>query len=272
MTGVAALLLTSAAHAAFAATFLVIESGTLDETRSGESERDRTEIWAEAEHMRVDLAGGQHSIVYSVERGIVWALDHERRTVLELDRSTAVGAATRLRGIKAELRARTADLPEGTRQAANDLLDSTFGPDSGAGPVLELRDTAEEDAVRGIPCRLRELHVDGALTARFCEARLEDAEVPQEALVPVRSLSAFARDVSPLLPERLRSGGLAALDLFDRVEGVPLRIHTYEGEEATREAVITEVSEREAPEGAFRVPEDYRSEIAIKVRERLGGP
>ena len=268
---------TAMAHAATAATFVVIESGHLGgaasaQTGSEEEEPDRIEIWAEAQHMRVDLAGGRHSILYSVDQGIVWALDHERRTVLELDRSTATGAAARLRGVEAELRARTADLPPEARQAARGLLDSAFGPESLARPTLELRETPEEGEVRGIPCRVHELHVDGALTARFCEARLEDAGLPAEALAPVRSLSAFARDVSPLMPKRLHSSGLAALDLFDRVEGVPLRIRTYEGEQATREAVVTEVVQSEAPEGSFQVPEGYRSDIAIRVRERLGGP
>ncbi len=250
-----------------AATFLVIESGAI-----GERERERTEIWAEAERMRVDLAAGRHSIVYSVEHGIVWALDHERRSVLELDRSTATGVATRLRGVEAELRTRTAALPPKAREAARGLLDSTFGPEALARPALELRATPVEDAVRGIPCRVSELYVDGALPATFCEARLVDADVPADALAPVRSLSAFARDVSPLLPNRLVSAGLAALDLFDRVDGVPLRVRSFEGGRAAREAIVTEVSQADPPDGAFDVPEGYRSEIAIKVRERIGGP
>ena len=263
----AALGLLGAPASTTAATFLVIESGDV-----GEHERERTEIWAEAARMRVDLAGGRRSIVYLVERGIVWVLDHERRSVLELDRSTATGVATRLRGVEAELRARSAGLPPEAREAARDLLDSTFGPESLLRPALELRTTEDEDAVRGIPCRVNEVHVEGALAATFCEARLVDAQVPPAALAPVRSLSAFSREVSPLIPDRIRAGGLAALDLFDRVEGVPLRVRAFQGGAVRREAVVTEISQADPPDGAFDIPDGYRSDIVIKVRERIGGP
>lgn len=257
-----------AGSSAPAATRVVIDSGKVDEPK-----RERTEIWAEPARMRVDVAGGKHTIVYSVEQGIVWALDHEKKSVLELDRSTASGLASRLEGVESELRARTAELPAETRAAAEKLLDSTFGPAAKpAGKELAVRDTDERDQVRGIDCRIRELWIEGERAARFCEATLTDADVPAEAMIPLRSLALFARDISGLVPDRLRSDGLAALDLFDRVEGVPLEIDLYEGEAVVREAVVSEVSEGNAPADAFTIPADYRNDIAIRVRERLGGP
>ncbi len=245
----------------------------IDSRKVADPEFERTEIWAEAGRMRVDVAGGKHSIIYSVDQGIVWALDHERGSVLKLDRSTASGVASALVDVESGLRARTSELPPEARAAAESLLDSTFGPEStGPARAFAVRSTDQVGKVRGIDCRVRELWVDAQREARFCEATLSAAALPPDALAPVRALAVFARDISGLLPDRLRSDGLAALDLFDRVEGVPLEIDLYEGESLVREAIVREVRQGEPPAGAFVVPPEYSSDIAIRVRERLGGP
>jgi len=256
-----------AAGPARASTWLVLES-----RKASAEAADRTGIWAEAERMRVDIAGGRTSVVYDVPAGMIWALDHERKTVLTLDRSTATSAATRLHKVEAELRARTEGLPPEARAAATGLIDSAFGPEVAAIPTLELRDTQERGRVRGIACSVREIWIDGSREVRFCEATLGDAGISPGAMEPLRSLSGFVRDIAPLLPERLLSGGLAALDLFDRIEGVPLRIETFTGDAVDRIAVVSEIVEAVPPDGTFAVPDDYRPELAIKVRERLGGP
>ena len=249
------------------ATKVVIESRP-----AGSATTATTEVWAETDRMRVDLAGGRRSVIYSVGKGLVWALDHEKRTFTELDRSTAVGMASRVRGIETELRARTADLPEDARVAAEGLLDATFGAQATDVPDLELRDAGEHASVRDVRCREVDLLENGTRTARFCEATLAAAGLVPEALAPLRALAEFARELAPLMPGRVRDGGVAALDLFDRVEGVPLRVLTYREGELDREAIVSDISDAAPPDAAFSVPEGYRPDIAIKVRERLGGP
>ena len=255
------------ASPAAAATRVLIQSGA-----AGSEAAETTEVWAERDRMRVDLAGGRRSVIYVVKEGLVWALDHEKRTFTELDRSTAVGMAGRVRGIETELRARTADLPADARAAAEGLLDATFGAPVAGAPELELRATGGHGRVRGVPCQEVDVLENGTRTARFCEATLAAAGLGVDALVPLRSLAEFARELAPLMPARVRDGGVAALDLFDRVAGVPLHVLTYREGKPDREATVTDVSEAAPPDAAFAVPEGYSPDVAIKVRERLGGP
>lgn len=250
-----------------AATRLVLE--TQDGTGSN---AEKTEIWAEATRMRVNLPGAERSLLYDVDAGKVWSLDHVKRTVLELDRSTATSAASRLRGVESELRARTDDLPPEARAAAEQLLDAAFGAEAAAAPVLELRDTGTTTTIRGVGCRIREVWEDAARAVRFCEATLMAAGVPEAAMLPLRSLSGVVRDIAPILPAQIATDGVAALDLFDRIEGLPLAIETFDGDRVDRTAEIVAVEEADAPGGTFLVPDGYRPDFAIKVRERLGGP
>ena len=253
------------ATAAAAGTSLVVESRELDESEPP----GRSEVLRDGERMRVDLEGGRHSVLQLRDEGRLVALDHKRKTYLELDQSL-VATAARIGRLGAELQGRSGVLPEDSEAAADALIADALGDPEDTDYTL--RPTEEEDRVGDVTCRETELLRAGELEARICEAAPDDAEIAAGAMDAVRDLAAFARDVLPLVPGAGREAGLRALDLFDQVEGVPLRVRTYRDGEPRLEATVIEAKETDVPASAFAIPEGYGSMLNITVREAIGGP
>jgi hypothetical protein len=263
---VAAMLSIAVALPAAAGTGFVVESQKLDENEPP----GRSEVKRDGPRMRVDLEGGRHTILQLRDEGRLLALDHKRKTYLELDQSM-VETAARIGRVGRELQERTGMLPEGSQAATEELLAGALG-DLGELPTYTLRPTDEAGRVGEVACRETELLNEGVLEARICEASADDAAIAAGAMEGVRELAALARDVLPLVPGASRDAGLEALDLFDQVEGVPLRVRTYRDGNAVLEATVVDAKEMDVPASTFAVPDGYASMINITVREAIGGP
>jgi len=140
---VAAMLSIAVALPAAAGTGFVVESQKLDENEPP----GRSEVKRDGPRMRVDLEGGRHTILQLRDEGRLLALDHKRKTYLEIDQSM-VETAARIGRVGRELQERTGMLPEGSQAAAEELLAGALG-DLGELPTYTLRPTDEAGRVGG---------------------------------------------------------------------------------------------------------------------------
>jgi hypothetical protein len=253
-----------AAAAAQAATLVTVEG-----RREPSGKTDRSVVRLDGGRVRVDLETQRESLVYQKDKKLLWSIDHEERTYSEIDQQSALETAESAAKAEESVRAGAASLPPAARATAEDLLDRTLGP-KGKAPKLELRESKLRDTVRGVPCRERELLQDGALIARICEARYEDAGVTREALSPVFELASVAKQAAPLFPPSTRAGAVAALDLLARLEGFPMRVLSYEDGQLTHVAQVTEIAKRPTPPGTFQIPAGYQRGLSLNVRNGIG--
>ncbi len=253
--------------AAHAGTFVAVEG-----RREPSGKLDRSVVRLDGDRLRVDLERQRESLVYQKDKKLLWSIDHDERTYSEIDQQTALETLESAKSAEARLRTGAASLPPEARAAAEQLLERALGTPEQQAPKLELRETKLRDTVRGVPCRERELLQDGALIARICEARYEDAGVTRAALAPVFELAQLAKQASPLFPASSRSGAVAALDLLTRLEGFPMRVLSYEAGELTHVAQVVELAKKPAPPELFQLPAGYQRGLSLNVRNGIGKP
>jgi hypothetical protein len=63
-----------------------------------------------------------------------------------------------------------------------------------------------------------------------------------------------------------RHEGLAALESFGRLEGVPMRVRTYSGGKVDTETVVTKIQSKTLPKSAFDLPQGYSPQLRINIR------
>lgn len=255
---------------ASAGTYLVVETSRLSD---GEL-LERTVLHVDGARLRVDTDGGKTSVVYLADRRLVWLLDHEDRSYIEVDQKTTESLARKLGHLNQELRTRIHDLPAKHRAAAERLLNKTLGPGAKvAAPKVVVVPTGKSEVIEGRACRGFDILRGGQRVADVCQAGFADVGVGPETLSALRDLAGFLRNsIASLAPESLRSQGLDALDSFDRLEGVPLRVRAYEDGKAVRQSRVTELASRDFPETDFAVPGDYQKQLGLKIRDHIGPP
>ncbi|MBW2396999.1 MAG: hypothetical protein JRG95_22345 [Deltaproteobacteria bacterium] len=253
-----------------AGTFLILETTRLADGKVLE----RTELRAEGSRLRLDTDGGRSSVIYLADQQTVRVLNHKKRSYLEVDQQTTESLARGLKRANQELRSRLEGLPASQREAAERLLNSTLGPDTAkATPEVVIVPTGGTDEIEGRACREFEVLKEGTRVADVCKADFAAVGIVPETLDGLRQLAGFLREsLSALAPEGLRGRSLDALDSFDQLDGVPLRVRAYERGEAVRQSRITEIETRQLPSSDFAVPQGYQKTVGLNVRDHIGAP
>ncbi len=266
----ALLVVFGAAIPSAAGTRMVMETSRLSDGKL----LDRSVLLVDGPRLRLDSGGGKTSIVYHADERLVWMLDHDDRSYFEVDQQTTAGIARSLDNVNKELRARLDSLPADQRAAAERLLNKTLGPSSEVKrPEVVIVPTGDSETLEGTACRVFEVLRDGERVADVCKAEFAALGVGADTLSAVGDLSAFLREtVTSLAPKRIREEGLDALDSFERIDGVPLRVRAYEGGTAVRQSRIRDLEARDFPATDFRVPDGYSKQLGLNIREAIGGP
>ena len=261
---------TLVAASASAGTHMVMETSRLSD---GEV-LERTVLHVDGSRLRVDTDGGKSSVVYLADRQRVWLLDHGDRSYVEVDQKTTESLARKLGHLNQELRNRIEGLPAEQRAAAERLLNKTLGPgNEGSAPRVVVVPNGEDEVIEGRPCRSFDILRDGERVADVCRAGFAEAGVSAETLGALRDLAGFLRNsIASLAPESVRSQGLDALDSFDRIEGVPLRVRSYKNGKPVRQSRVTELASRDFPASDFTVPGDYQKQPGLNIRDHIGPP
>lgn len=237
------------AGGAGADTELVAETRRLD----GEQRTRTDQVLLDGRSLRVDSRGGRRSVVYRGDRGLVWVIDHERQSYIELERPGAEALAD-------QARARLEALSPEERARAEAALDDPR-------PDVAVRETGASDRIQDIPCREVVVERAGRRVAEVCRASFADTGVAPGDLAALREVKALLEgSLALLLARDARSEGIASLTSLDPLDGVPLRVRAYRDGAPRSETRVTRLRQREAPEGSFELPDGYQPRIQIHIR------
>jgi len=242
-----ALALLLCGSAAYAGTEITIE--TRKAGAPADAKPQLSHVAVEGRMLSFDAGDGRHGFVYRGEEGVLQILDHRKKSVLRIDRDTALGMSRSL-----------SRLPAAEREAVEGLLGTNRAP-----AKVELRATGRSERVSGTDCKLIEALRDGARFAEICEGPTGALGVTPAALAPARELAELVAEVGAALPKSLGGEALDALAVIRQVKGVPLRVRTWpEGHPATESRIASVMPKHFGPE-RFQPPADYRSDLGVRV-------
>ncbi len=201
--------------------------------------------------MRVETAGGRRAIVYRGDRGLLWVLDHKHKNFIEVERPTAEALA-------GQAKARMDSLSPDQRALA----------EAGLSGGVEIKDTGRRGSVRGIPCAELQVLAAGVRIADVCRASYADANVERESFEAVRDLEQLlGSSVTALMPSDARAEGAAVIESFARLDGIPMRVRTYESGQFESETTVTSLKQKVFPKGSFDLPGGYAPQFSINIRQ-----
>jgi hypothetical protein len=224
----------------------------------------RTEVRVDGDRLRVEPEGSATTVIYRGDRRLVWLLNHEEKTFLQVDRGTTTAIAQNLKAANEALRERTRNLPPEQRQAIERMLDGTLGAPPAPEPAITTRDTGRRDRVRNIECAELEVLRGVERVAEVCIAEFEAAGITRATFDVVRELALFLREsVAAMAPRVFEQDGMDALDSFQQVDGVPLRVRAFEEGKPATETMVTAIEPRSFVGADFELPEGYRGGFSL---------
>jgi len=240
-----------AAGVASAGTEVVTETRHID----GSDDRVRNgSAFFDGRRMRLDTNDGRRAIVYRGDRNLIWVIDHKRQNYIEVEKPTPADVAK-------QAKARLDALPAEQRAAADVAA-------AAASSGVELRETGRMGRVNGIPCREVEVHAAGVRTADVCRASYADAGVTGESFAAVREVQELlGGSLAALVPSDTRAEGLGALESFAELDGVPMRVRTFDEGRPRTETVVKRIQTTAFPAGTFDLPDGYRPQFSINIRQ-----
>jgi len=221
-------------------------------TRKPDGRKRVSKAYFDGERLRVDTSDGRRAIVYRGDTGVIWVIDHKKQNYIEVEKPTADALA-------GQAQAQLDALPPEKRSHAE------LGAAVARG--IEVRETQRTGKILGVPCKEVQLVSGSMRIADVCQASYADAGVDPATFAAVRDLQELlGGSLSALLPKETREEGMAALESFARLEGVPMRVRTYEEGALDTETVVTRLEKKPIPKGTFALPKGYAPKFSINIR------
>jgi hypothetical protein len=102
--------------------------------------------------------------------------------------------------------------------------------------------------------------------AEVCRAEFGAAKISDASRRSVAALAETLRAVVPALaPDAYRQDGVDALEAFERLDGVPLRVRAFNGGVPAWEVRVLRIESREPPATAFSLPDDYTRKLPVDL-------
>ena len=219
------------------------------ETRKTGDEMSPGHALFDGRRVRIDVSGGRRAFIYRGDEGLIWLVDHEEKNYVQVVRPSAEGLAAAARS----------QLDDEQRAAADAV--------AGVDPQLEIRKTGTRATVTGVSCEELQIYQGGRRAADVCLASYAGAGVSRESFAGIGEVQELLLDALAIfLDEDDQSEALAALESFGSLEGVPMRVRSYSGDNVESETVVTKIQRKDLPKNAFELPEGYRAKISINIR------
>lgn len=260
-------LLAAAAGPAPAAADILLETETRFPESAPEAVR-RGRIWLDASRIRLEFEdpsrpGASATVIFRGDRDLYWALDAEARAYVQIDRAEVSALGERVARARREMTERLDELPPEQRAAVEQMLQD-MQPAEPADEVERVVPTEVRGEIDGLPARLHRMMLGDVLAGEIWTTSWKHVGASRRDFRAFKQLASFQRE---LLASLGRSAGAAfggePFELFDRLDGYPLRVRRVQRgvlEAETRFALPRRV---ESDPARYALPDGY---------ERRSGP
>jgi hypothetical protein len=215
----------------------------------------------EGDRLRMEMArpnGGPDAksvMIYRGDRNLLWSFDDKRHTYTEVDRDRMQALRAKSEAARAQMRAELDKLPPGKREQAQRMLAASDAAAATREPPT-IKETGRTATVGGLPCHEVEVSRGGVKESEICVANWKAAGVAKTDLAAIHELGAFQEQaLGGIQP---RSQGDDVLDLFDGLDGLPVRVRTFKVGVPRTEFRIVKIEHKALDAKVFEPPEGYQ--------------
>ncbi|MBI3769724.1 MAG: DUF4412 domain-containing protein [Deltaproteobacteria bacterium] len=200
-------------------------------------------------------AGGANAVmIYRGDRDVIWSVDDKRRAYMQIDRARMQAMRAQSDASRAKMRAELGKLPPAEQARMQAMLAATDVKSAEREPPT-IKETGRTDKVGGLACHEIEVSRGGTKESEICVADWKAAGVTKTDLTPVRKLGTFQQETLAGLQARREGGDV--LELFDALDGLPVRVRSFRAGQLRAEFRIVKVEHKALDAKLFDVPEGY---------------
>jgi hypothetical protein len=202
-------------------------------------------------------------MIYRGDRELMWTVDDKRRTYTEVDRARMNALRDESRAAREKMRAEIAKMPPDKRDQMTRMLAAADAKEPQRDPPT-IKSTGRSDTIGGLACREVEVSRGGVKVSEICVADWKTAGVTKADLTAIRKVGTFQDETLGGLQARGDGGNM--LELFDSLDGLPVRVRTFRGGQLKGEFRVVKVARKALDPTLFEPPDGYtKREFSVQM-------
>jgi len=205
-------------------------------------------------------ATGPVVTIYRADKNLIWILDEEHKTYMELDKQTMHMMVAKLDEAMDQMDKALEQLSPEQRKAAEEIVKGKApAAAEAAAPSIEFKSTGAKQTINGHPCTRYDCNIDGKKTSEVWVTSWGEAGVTQETLAVFKNLAGFfdqTLESSPLLREQMNQS-VAMLGEIEKLKGFPILVRTFEDGKATQETLFKSIEPQKVDPSLYEVPAGF---------------
>jgi hypothetical protein len=194
-------------------------------------------------------------MIYRGDRNVMWSVDDTRKAYTEIDAARMQAMRAQSDAARAQMRGGLDKLPPAERARMQAMLAAADAKGAGREPPT-IKETGRADKVGALACHELEVSRGGVKESDICVADWKAAGVTKADLTPVGKLGRFQSEAFGGMQARGESDDV--LELFDSLDGLPVRVRSYHGGQLRAEFRVVKVERKPLDTTLFDVPEGYQ--------------
>jgi hypothetical protein len=212
---------------------------------------DRMALHSEADGKATDF-------VFRGDQKLLWMIEPASKAYMQVDEASVKALAAQVGPMMEEMQERLAKLPPEQRATMEEILNmKAKGPEQPE-PKIELRSTGAKEKIAGYDCSRWDVLRDGTKTSEVWVTSWKAAGATKQDFAVLKQFSEFTKMLhaaSPATRNLSRDGDL--ISEMDRVDGFPVRIRQFEGQDLASESTLEAVESQKIAPATFEVPAGY---------------
>jgi hypothetical protein len=221
-----------------------------------------TEMFMNSESVRINVGGGNQSVLYNVQADAFQHLNHDERSYMEFDQEMIEELSESMNAAMAQMKSVLASLPKEQQEAMAKLMGTSPVEDQPAKPEPVISKTEKTQTINGVPCELYTVTVDGELDSELWVASYKSLKIVESDVQGFRKLTAFQEKMidsfknNPLAKESMKSG----ITLFSEIDGFPLLVKSYKNGQVENEFKVDSLVNVGSDAARYGIPSGYRKQ------------
>ncbi len=200
-------------------------------------------------------------LIFRGDRNVIWSVNDKQRTYTEVDRAKVRAILERSDATRKQMQKEFDKVPQEKRMETLHMLAQGAPKKKREPPTI--KPTGRTDTVGAIPCHEVEILRDGEKRREVCVADWKAAGITKADLTALHDLNEFEDDTVGSLGGRSQDD---ALELFDLLDGLPIRVRTFRGGQPRTELRVVRVARKAVDAKLFEVPEGYKKrEFSVRM-------
>jgi len=227
------------------------------------------QMWAEGQLLKMGIAAGgrgsEGEVIFRGDRREMLIINHEDESYTVIDEEVLRKIAAQIGNAMSQIEQALKNVPESQRKMVEEMMKKRLPQAAAAGPVIEVRKSAERGDRAGYPCVKYEVLRGGNLVTELWVTGWDNVEGGEQAAAVFKDMAGFFRDMMETFKNAsgpmggfVADIGNAAFEHMSQIDGFPVITRQLDGGKLENESILRSSARRTLAAADFEPPAGYK--------------